>query len=449
LEKNFKIIGTGKLIFDYLQKNKKEIEDKSLNLKERADKLFIVIGGALNKIKIDSVGGFLQIILITSKGISPMQYGYIDINPLGNEESKKIEWKDNGWIQKDFKKEIEIPIVKPEQLISEGLKNIRFHDYVIEDRKSKPKWYLSHFIICNLVNIGIGYTEFTDVISQIGFYKYPIKIQTLVAVRFWGSVGKYKISLRLKKNDIETILYEDLIESKALPHETDLINKISLNIDKPGLAFLEFYIEDNLIGRNSLFFGKTINVKLCGGNLNSFNKSNIELLKDNNRSCIDKEIEENGKIFFDYYAICKQAEINNKIIFKNQFFAAFWENFPLILKMTIVCGIRMSKGKHNINIFLVNAVNSKKEEIFNCKTEASSSCLVVPHLFKNLTVRLDTPSLYYINLDLDDELVCSKILSAETSNTIFSINPLFSNQIEQVKNGELLLLLNRPFSENI
>lgn len=447
LEKGFKIIGTGKLILDYLLKNKEKIEDMSLNLKERADILFIGIAGALDKIKIKSVGGFFQIILITIKGISPLEYGYIDINPLGSEDSKKIEWKDGTWIQKDYKKGHEVSLVSPEQLISKGPASIKFHDYIIDGRKSKPQWYLSHLMTCNLVNLGIGYTEFIGVFSQVGFYKYPISFKTLVAVRFWGPGGKHKISLRLKNNNMESILYEDLIETKVLPNETDLITKVTFKIDEPGLAFLECYVDNNLIGRRSLYFGKTINVQLCGGNLNSFYESNTKLLKENHRSCVDNEIVEKGKVFFDYYAICEQAEINNKLIFKNQFFAAFWENFPLDLKMSIVCGIRMSKGRHNISIFFVDAISGKKTKISNSVTESSSSCFTVPHLFKNLIFRLENPSLYYINLYLDDKMVCSKILSAETSMPKFSINPLFPTQIDQVKKGELLLLLNRPFSE--
>lgn len=64
--------------------------------------------------------------------------------------------------------------------------------------------------------------------------------------------------------------------------------------------------------------------------------------------------------------------------------------------------------------------------------------IVKPIQFKNLLINITDPGIYYINASIDDKLICSKVLLADTEEFRYCCNPLFDEQIECIKKGRIV-----------
>ena len=155
---------------------------------------------------------------------------------------------------------------------------------------------------------------------------------------------------------------------------------------------------------------------------------------------------ESGKPQLVYFFLCQDYKNENNIeSFLNQFWVCYWKQYPLSLDCYIASAFRISAGKHNIRIDLVNAANHNASVLTNTAMESKSSCLISP-VHGRFIITIPEPGYYFINTYIDEALIASCILIAETDNPKYSYN-LNQEQLLQVQKGELICLVKRANEE--
>lgn len=442
LTEGFEVIGSGEIVKEYLEKNRKKIEKKDQDLKAKADTLFIGLGSELGKKSVDGVGGMLQVILLDSNGISPLRYGFTDMDPDKPPFAKSIEMRRGKWIQHDLTRDIKIPLIEPSKLIENTPRRLSFHNFTPPPGKSATKWHLTYFLACASARVDVGDIEFDGVLTSIASRKFPISMDILAVVGLWGSPGKHKIRLKFVKDNKKKKIYEESVRIECLPEEINFVAKIPLNISKPGPAILECYIGKQLLGRRAMYFHKITKKPSSQTSPAKFVKQVNETMKEAQRKFSDEKLEKSGKSELVYLTVCQNSIHRNCYLkFEKQFLVVYWKSYPLKLRAHIASAFRMPKGKHKVKIDLVETATHRSIPITTTAVESRSS-FIVTSVHGNVIIDIPKPGIYFISAYVDDVRTGSIVLAAETDNPKFSYT-LLPEQTAQVAKGELLYLLKR------
>lgn len=432
--KGLELIGSGSIIKDSLVSALKDVKT-DVDIKYIADKIFPIASGELAKqLKDDSVGGMFQIILLEKTGIRPIRYGYIDVDPDREPESKSIEMQKGAWTQYDHTKNYQSDILKPDALLNDypTPSESRFHDYKSDPKKKIPKWHLLHFITCLSVKKEVGLTDFNGTLSAIAKVDFPFEVEMLLALEYWGSPGTHNIELTLIKDGKSQPVHNEIIESEFIPESVELVRPIKMRIEKPGPAILQVTINNTILGRRAMYF-----YQIQPSDTNKSNMGNIIL--DSMAEQIDQEMEKNKKANVVYFAMCQDLEYNSlnlKLI--QQSVSFYWENYPLPLKQKVISSFRLPKGDHRARLELVDAATGEKWEVGNKKVTSESSFIAIP-IAGEFLIEIPKPGIYFLNAIVDEQRLTSILFAAETSEARWSYTMLDEDK-EKVKNGELLCL---------
>lgn len=430
--KGFELIGSGAVIKNSLV-NAFKNEKTDVDIKYIADKIFTTTSGELaRQLKDDSVGGMFQIILLEKTGIRPIRYGYIDVDPDHEPDSKSIEMQNGAWTQYDHTKNHKSDILKPDVLLNEYPAESRFHDYKSDPQKKPPKWHLLHFITCLALKKEVGLTEFNGTLSAIAKVDYPIEIEMLLALEYWGSPGTHNLEFTLIKDGVSQLVHKETIESEFIPQSVELVRRIKLQIDKPGSAILRSTINGAVLGRRAMYF-----YQLRPGDTKKPDIGNIML--DSMAQQTDVEMEKNKKAEVVYFAMCQDVEYNSlNLKLVQQSVSFYWEKYPLPLKQKVISSFRLPKGEHQIKLELVDAATREKWEVGNKKMISESSFIANP-IIGEFLIEIPKPGIYFLNAIVDEKRLTSILFTAETSEARWSYT-ILDNDKESVKKGELLCL---------
>lgn len=440
----FEVLGTGAVVKSYIQECWDNLEKELSDLKARADRLLLGLEGELEKRRINTVGGMLQVILIDSGGIRPLRHGFLTLDPEGTAHAKSIDMTAGRWIQRDDARGSEVPLVEPIELIRSGPLEGRFYDFELRSSESRiPKWHLTYFFTCLNVRKGTGTIEFAGLATAFASYGYPISVQLLAAVGLWGSPGDQQIEFKLIREGERKTIHKESIHLEFLPDELDLAIPIALDVAGPGPAFLECYISNQLLGRRALHFGRIPNPPTTEQHkLIEFERELQGRLLEEQRACQDPELESSGKSQLVYLSICQSCVVENSYLkFNGQFVAAYWKSYPLKLRLFIASGFRMPKGDHVLRVDLVDVATREVSPIGSKAVISNSSCIIEPIHAELITV-VPKPGVYFVNAYVDEEMVGSTVIAAETEKPRYSYD-LPAKDLATVASGELLLLLKR------
>jgi len=239
LKRHFTIMGSGSEIIPAISGKYAEINTQDLNLKGRADRLRGHLESALSHGSISTVGGFFQIILLDEGGIRPLNYGFINLNPFGQGEAKRILFQSGRWIQQDQRQDKTIPLLTPAELSLKGQRHFQFHDFKLPDaQRAKPLFHLTYFLTCLESQLDVGTAEFRGIYSQMAAIRYPITFPNRVALGFWGSAGTYSLEFFLEQEGAKKQVFSRDITISYAPEEQDLFVEFPLSIAQPGPVFL-------------------------------------------------------------------------------------------------------------------------------------------------------------------------------------------------------------------
>lgn len=443
IKHGYVVIGSGIVVAQYLKDNFEQIATSYDSLKNRADALIVGLESELQKHGVDTVGGLFQVILLSSRGIFPMEYGFMDLIPEGLGVAKEISMFKGTWTQKNLRKKKELKLVEPKTILRSFRKENRFHNYEPPQRKKKSlRWYLNYFITCLKVDRQVDRTKFEGVLSQVGFFHYPINIPILVSLGFWGPRGNYILKIYIDYCTNKIMLYESKIHIEYPSEQEEIDIMLNINIQNPGPIFLECYIDNYLLGRRALFFGKVKSVSPT--NREEFiafkEKFSRELVKQH-RECSDPELKDKV-CFLNYFIICESCSfIGEEYEFIREMRAVFWQKYPLHLKLFIASAFRFSRGEHNLRVDLVNAATRETNTITSTTVKGTSECIVTP-VYGEFVVKIPEPGVYFFNLYVDDQFLSSILLAAETDKPKYSYS-LSEEDLEDVGSGELLILVKR------
>lgn len=430
--RGFELIGSGSIIKDSLVDAFRD-EKTDVGIKEIADKIFTLASSELaSQIKDDSVGGMFQIVLLEKAGIRPIRYGYVDVDPDQEPDSKSVEMQKGVWTQYDHTKNHKSTILKPDILLNDYPVDSRFHDYKRDPRKKDPKWHLLHFLTCLAAKKEVGLTEFSGTLSAIAKVDYPVEIEMLVALEYWGSPGTHNLEFTLIKDGNRIVVHSETVESKFIPQTVELLKPLRLSIDKPGAAILQVTINGYVLGRRAMYFHQLKTEDVTKPNI-----GNIVL--DSMARQSDKEMEDNGRTEVVYFAMCQDVEydsLNLKLI--QQSVSFYWEKYPLPLRQKVISSFRMPRGDHQIRLELMDASTREKWEVGNKKVTSESSFIATP-IVGDFLVEIPKPGIYFLNTVVDEQRLTSILFAAETSEAKWSYTMLDSDK-ENVKKGELLCL---------
>lgn len=430
--KELELIGSGSMIKDSLSQAVKDISTDQ-DIKYIADKIFTTASGALEKqLKDDSVGGMFQIILLEKTGIRPIRYGYIDVDPDDQPDSKSIEMQNGEWTQYDHTKNHQSKILKPDLLLKEYPAESRFHDYKSNTKKKFPKWHLLHFITCLAVKKEVGLTEFNGTLTAIAKDDYPDTIEMLLALEYWGSAGEQELEFTFIKDGKSTVVHKEKVFNEIMPETVEIIRNIKLQVDKPGTAILQVTINGNLLGRRALYFHQ-----LNPGDKEKANIGNIVL--DTLAEQADEEMEKTKKPEVVFFAMCQDVKYDSlNLKFIEQSVSFYWEHYPLPLRQKVISSFRLPKGEHKTRLELVDATTREKWDV-GSKTLLSESSFMANPIVGEFIIQIPKPGLYFLNAIVNEQRLTSILFAAETSEAKYSYT-MYETEKEMVKKGELLCL---------
>jgi len=444
LKTGFEVVGSGAVVKSYIGTSWKHLEEELLDLKSRADKLMAGLEGTLKEQRIETVGGLFQTIIIDSSGIRPLRHGFITLDPEGfNAAAKSMEMKAGRWIQRDEITGRDVPLVEPLKLITGNPEEMRFHDFEPRLNESEvPKWHLTYLLTCLAVKKDIGTIEFNGIGTCFAAPKYPASLPLISAVGFWGSAGTHELEFKLVHGGKPQSIYTEEIHVEFLTEEVDLAIPITLDVPEPGPYFLECYISGQLLGRRAIYFGQFSDSPASETKLIEISKKLRQKLLEQHRACRDTVLEDSGRSELVYFSVCQNCITEGGYLkFERQFVAAYWRSYPLKLRLFIASGFRMPSGEHDVRLDLVNASTREVSTIGNMTVTSNSSCNMIP-IHGELIPVVPKAGLYFVNVHIDNQLVGSVILAAETDRPLYSYN-LEKENLTSVTNGELLILLKR------
>jgi len=437
------VIGSGAVVSSYLKRNFKKIEAEKDTLAVKSHRLMMGLESELEKKELMNVGGLFQAILLTSKGICPLTYGFFDLRPEDPGIAKEITMSKGIWTQKDLTKKKEVELREPKIIVTCLAKEERFHDYKHHKfDKTELKWYLGHFITCLKTDRQMNKTIFKGVVSQIGSYSYPINMPIVVSLEFWGPRGIYP--LRIFQDDCvdKKVVYEENIHIDYPYEPFELEKPLRLHIDGTGPIFLECYVQDHLLARKALFFGKPeTNTPRTVKEMVNMRDLAIKNLVEEHRRCSDPVLKSRSS-FLEFFIICQEGYLrDSEYEFLGELKAVYCKKYPLLLKLCIASGFRFSQGKHSARIDLVNAFTHQTTPVASGNFEGSSECIVSP-VMGEVKIWIPESAIYYFNLYVDDQFLSSILLPAETDKPKFSYS-LLDEHSKAVESGELLILAKR------
>jgi hypothetical protein len=440
----FAVFGSGAVVYPYIKNKYLDISKESIPLKDRADKLLPGLESELGKSGVDTVGGLFQTILIDDGGIRPYHYRFMDINPEGPAFGMEMEFKSGRWMQTDLTNSKSIELVVPAKVLSTRPIEGRFYNYERPtDLKQTPNWYLSHFITCLQVNKADEKTEFQGVMSQIGSHHYPREVIIVASVGLWGSNGKNDVSFRLDDGNSYTTIHNHSIDIKYYPESIDFETPLRFRIEKPGPVFIDCFINDKFLGRKALYFG-LIPLPPAKNQEESKNIATYcrEHLMVEHQKHHDKILQQKNAII-DFISICEKFEAEEcKYTFYHEPRAVYWKSYPLQFRMTIVVGLRLVKGKHQMRVDLINAATRETVELGQLNNvETSSECITLPTYLDALT-QVSKPGIYFFNVYVDNQFVGSAVFAFETDKPQYFYS-LLDEDVARVSSGEYIMLSKR------
>lgn len=439
----FAVVGSGAVVAPYIQENLARFDRDLPNLKARVDALHVGLESELQKKRILTVGGLLQVISLDPTGIRPLRYGFLRLDPEAPAEAKSMEMKAGRWFQRDVKTGLEVPLMEPTALLRSTPIELRFHDYdLLPSETSTLKWHLTYFLTCLEVQSDIGTIEFRGVMSGLASPHYPLAINVLAAVGLWGSAGDHEIEFSLVFDGNRSKVLSKPIHIEY-PEEMDLAFAIPLYIPAPSSAFLECHVSHQLLGRRALYFGQVSGEPPEDkAELENFAQLQNQTLRESQRSCSDPSLEESRESALVYLSLCQNCIDQDAVLrFERQMTAVYWKTYPLKLRLFIASAFRMPKGGHKVQVDLVDAATREVSTIGSKAVDSTSSCIVVP-IHGELIAVVPSPGIYFVNAYVDGRLTGTTVLAAEGDTPRYSFN-LPSDDLARVKAGELLLLLKR------
>lgn len=444
VKSGYVMIGSGAVAEPYLRSDFERIDAEENSLKNKADRLRMGLEFELQGHGIDTVGGLFQEIILSSEGIFPITYGFMNLNPEDIGDAKEIITSEGAWIQKDLAKNKKIKLVNPKTILKSSPKENRFHDYGHSKVNGRAlRWYLNHFFTSLKVSRKADKIEFEGMASQIGSFEYPTTIPVVASLGFWGPQGDYPLKIYIDDCVNKTLIYEKNVRVEPLGRQAEIDVLIELHVQKPGPHFLECYVTDSLLARRAVYFGQLLEAgpntkEKCIAYKERFNRELVE----QHSKCVDPELE--GNIcYLAYFIICESFSCESgKYKFFGETQVVFWKKYPLRLKRYFASALRFSKGRHVLRIDLVSAAT---HEVINAITsitvEETSECIITP-VYGKFIAKIPEPGFYFFNLYVDDQFVSSILLIAETDKPKYSYS-LCEEGLKRVMAGELLVLAKR------
>jgi len=441
------IFGSGATVEPRLNLAYAKSVKSSATLKNKANVLISELESELKKQGVESAGGLFQVILISAQGIAPLNYGFMELRPEKPGIAKEMTVSRGIWTQRDLSKTMEVPLLEPRQIITLSPVEERFHDFELPTPKEqKLRWYLNYLITCLSLDRSTDKIIFNDVLSQIGAPVLPIELPLIVALGFWGPLGKHILNISLDDNGKQTPI---CVQEINIPYPSEL-NEFAIPIRlfsaQPGPVFINCYIDDFLISRKSLYLARMDEIhSTTAEDARSQNEINKRILIAKHQECSDPELSEAG-CFLEYFILCQQCVVQNgRYEFRGEARAIYWKKYPLLFKTQLAASLRLPRGKHGIRIDLVNAQSSKRLTIAQKEICSTYDC-IMNRIHGDLVIKIPEPGVYFVSLYVDEQFISSEILPAETEKPKYSYS-LPEDAIRAVSEGELIILVRRSRSQ--
>lgn len=430
------IIGSGQVAGELLGSSMPPIPERP-TLKERSDALMLGLESALQKKGVQTVGGMFQVLTISpADGIRPMMHGYIDVDPDSPPSAKWMTIAKGKWTQEDLTTGRKTSLVEPAQLTTP--ESQRIVDYEV-DKSKRPKWHVTRFIICQGYGTAVQKTIFKRPATIFSGEKFPLEGELLVVVGFWGTAGEHALKISLKIGETETILESGKFHNDFLPEEVEFVSKVRFKVEYPTAAFFEVHIDDQLLARRAVRFG-LLDEPIPGdpAKLKEFAARQDVRAKAEQQADTDPSLVENLRAGLAYFVLCQEVRHGDDLEFEQEFKAAYWKSYPLLLKCNIALAFRVSLGEHQLKLTLVDAATRTEWPIDTGKCVSTSPCLTTT-FEGTVIIKVPKSGLYFVNAILDGQRLGTKLLAAETTKAKFSYS-LRDEDAARVEAGELLLL---------
>ena len=443
LSYSFAVMGSGSVVKPYLVSNYDRIKNYP-DLKTKTDHLLVGLSSELSRHGVETVGGLFQTILLDTIGIRPVSHGFMDLSPEAPGQAKEIKFTAGRWIQSDFIKNEKLELIHPAKIARQRIKENHFHDFNLSSEgKKEASWYLTYFFTCIKVNRATDYIEFQGVCSQFAAHKFPRSVSLLFSLGFWGGVGDYNLEYRINTSGGIKTIFQRTIRNEFLPEIAEFDDFVTFEVESSGIVFLDCYLNDKFLCRRALYFAKLAATQAPASQEDSvnFGQRLVEQLTKEQDAYSDPMMQKKKCIPY-HFVVCHQSECRNMVYkFVEEYAAVYWKKYPLVSKVFIATGIRLSKGKHEIRIDLVNALTRESETLTKDIVESESDCREMK-FEGELIIRIPASGVYFFNLFADNEFVTSALLAAETEEARYFWS-LPEAEKERVRNGEHIALLKR------
>jgi 20S proteasome alpha/beta subunit len=442
LQHGYLVAGSGRIVESFLAREFERLK-KEPDLKARADAMIIGFEDALQRGGIETVGGLFQIVMLDRIGIRPLSYHFIDVDPEGPPRARSIRMTAGRWIQTDEVRVTDHRLVEPGALLAGGPREFRFHEFQLPSPPQRSKWHLTYFTVCLAASISTEVQEFRGAIAFIGAEEFPLHIEAVAALGFWGSAGDHNLRVILELDDgRRQLLHEGHVKVEFLPEDRDVVIPIRLSIDHPGRAFIECWVEDQRLSRHAMYFDFATFAPPYDVSAAEKLAAEAARVTERARAVSDGDLESLPHAQLVYFVACQGVDDESNLLrFRNHFGAVYSREYPMKLRFVLATALRMSAGPHSFRVELVNAATRAGQQIANATIEGISTMTVSP-IHGYLDVPIQTPGIYFLNLHIDGHLIATALLAAEKGRGERSYL-LRDEDYARVEAGEVLVMVKR------
>lgn len=427
------LIGSGSTIRSQIVPFYESIVQDQENLKSKADRIIWNVSSLLASSNAQGVGGLIQALLLTSKGIQTIHTGFIDVDPEGEPESKQIIFENGKWTQHNFASGDKTVIISPDKLLQQNAHNTVFHQYETATGKKKSKWYLNCFLTSVGVVLQPSETQFIGQLTATGVPKLPTAINFMAYISLWGPSTEHKIEIvHIDPNNKETTIYQTTFDNAGFPHEFELVEELGIKAKAAGNHYLLCRVDGQVAGTKLIFVHK-VDVTLPP-------QENGKNLENGHRSTPDQKLTDPELAWF--FVGTERGELKPEShTIKGQISVVYSNNFPLNWVGYANFGIRAKPGSHKFSVEMMDAANheilSKASSTLSC----SSSSIVQPCEVK-FDLKFPKPGVYFVNLQIGDVLKGCIVVMADGNPPSMSYT-LPEEELQKLRDSDFMFLAKR------
>jgi hypothetical protein len=287
------------------------------------------------------------------------------------------------------------------------------------------------------VEVGVSSTNLALMGGSWGVSGYPAPWRQMFLLELWSTQRRGRLSAHLVSGEIDEFIGEYAYELLAAPAPQLFVLNASAEVPATGVYHLELRRDGALLGRKPLAFGALPRDPASRPELVDVEMGKVQALLAASK---DPRLPASLRAGVEYFCVAQSVQHTGDTMSVEQaLVAAYWENYPLVLPVTIGLQTRLPAGKrYAVEFETASVFTGARTPFLRGEVESASDSTAIQVVQETL-LQVDGPGMYFVSVRINGARLASRMLVAETSEAKWSFSLMPEDEL-QVRQGELLLL---------